>query len=89
MARLICENGKILFSTPCDTSFFPSRKEQLMRALDKVQFISRKNRQILKSFALTIQDIKTCSHGDFSMGNLLEKLFFADYFKRQIKEFYL
>ena len=71
MARFMCENGKILFNTPCDTSFFPSRKEQLMRALDKVQFISRKNRQILKSFAQTIQDIKTCSHGDFNMGNLV------------------
>ena len=71
MARLMCENGKILFSTPCDTDFFPSRKEQIMRALDKVQFISRKNRQILKTFAQTIQDIKTCSHGDFNMGNLV------------------
>lgn len=71
MARLMCENGKILFSTPCDTSFFPSRKEQLMRALDKVQFVSRKNRRILKDFAQTIQDIKTCSHGDFNMGNLV------------------
>ena len=56
MARFMCENGKILFNTPCDTSFFPSRKEQLMRALDKVQFISRKNRQILKSFAQTIYE---------------------------------
>ena len=42
-----------------------------MRALDKVQFVSRKNRRILKDFARTIQDIKTCSHGDFNMGNLV------------------
>ncbi len=71
MARLMCRMGKDLFSTQCNTDFFPSRKEQLMRALDKVQFISRKNRQILKDFAQTIQDIKTCSHGDFNMGNLV------------------
>ena len=71
MAQLMCRMGKDLFSTQCNTDFFPSRKEQLMRALDKVQFISRKNRQILKDFAQTIQDIKTCSHGDFNMGNLV------------------
>lgn len=71
MAQLMCRMGKDLFSTQCNTDFFPSRKEQLMRALDKVQFISCKNRQILKDFAQTIQDIKTCSHGDFNMGNLV------------------
>jgi len=71
MAQLMSHNGKILFSTICNTDFFPSRKEQLMRALDKVQFINSKNRQILKDFARTIQDIKTCSHGDFNMGNLV------------------
>ena len=71
MAQLMSHNGKILFSTICNTDFFPSRKEQLMRALDKVQFINSKNRRILKDFARTIQDIKTCSHGDFNMGNLV------------------
>lgn len=71
MAQLMCRMGKELFSTQCNTDFFPSRKEQLMRALDKAQFISRKNRRILKDFAQTIQDIKTCNHGDFNMGNLV------------------
>jgi len=71
MAQLMSHNGKILFNTLCNTDFFPSRKEQLMRALDKVQFINSKNRRILKDFARTIQDIKTCSHGDFNMGNLV------------------
>ncbi len=71
MAQLMCRMGKELFSTQCNTDFFPSRKEQLMRALDKAQFITRKNRRILKDFAQTIQDIKTCSHGDFNMGNLV------------------
>ena len=71
MSQLMCRMGKELFSTQCNTDFFPSRKEQLMRALDKAQFISRKNRRILKDFAQTIQDIKTCNHGDFNMGNLV------------------
>lgn len=71
MARLLCENGKKLFSTPCDSAFFPSRKEQLARALDKVQFIGKKDRQMLKAFADSVQDAGTCSHGDFNMGNLI------------------
>ncbi len=70
MAQIMCSNGKILFSTKCDTDFFPSRKEQLMRALDKVQFVSRKNRRILKDFARTIQDIKTCRM--FDLGHLYQ-----------------
>lgn len=71
MARLLCENGKKLFSTPCDSAFFPSRKEQLARALDKVQFIGKKDRQMLKAFADSVEDAGTCSHGDFNMGNLI------------------
>ena len=74
MAVLFCEHGKKLFSTPCNTDFFPNRKEQLMRALKKVQFIGEKNRRILVSFAESLEDIKTCSHGDFNTGNLI----FAD-----------
>ena len=71
MAAIFCEHGKKLFSTPCNTDFFPSRKEQLMRALKKVQFIGEKNRRILTDFAHTIEEVKTCSHGDFNTGNLI------------------
>ena len=71
MARLLCENGKKLFSTPCDTGFFPSRKEQLARAFAKVRFIGKKNKRILRTFADSVQDVRTCSHGDFNMGNLI------------------
>ena len=71
VAGIMCEKGKILSSTPCDKDFFPSRKEQLMRALDKVKFIGKKNREILKTFAKTVSDAGTCSHGDFNMGNLI------------------
>ena len=71
MATVLCEHGKKLFSTPCNTGFFPSRKEQLTKALDKVQFIGSRNHRILASFAQTIPDIKTCSHGDLNTGNLI------------------
>lgn len=71
MASLLCENGKSMFSTPCDTDFFPSRKEQLDKALGEVRFIGRKNREILTQFARTIHDADSCSHGDFNMGNLI------------------
>lgn len=71
MARLLCEKFKILSETPCKTDFFPNRKEQLLRAVDKVKFIGEKNRIILRAFAETIPEATTCSHGDLNMGNLI------------------
>ena len=71
MAGVLCEHGKKLFSAQCDTQIFPSRKVQLMRALENVQFIGKKNRRILKAFAQTIEDKTTCVHGDFQTGNLI------------------
>ena len=71
MARVLCEKGKELFQTPCNTEVFPSRKQQLVRAIDKVQFIGKKSREIIAQFAQTIQDEKTCIHGDFSMANII------------------
>lgn len=71
MARLLCEKFKILSGTPCNTDFFPSRKEQMLRTVDKVQFIGKKNRRILRAFAESTPEVTTCSHGDFSMGNMV------------------
>ena len=71
MAQTLCEKGKELFSTPCNTDIFPSRKEQLLRAVDKVKFISGKERRVIADFARTIPDEKTCIHGDFSMANII------------------
>ena len=34
MARLLCQKGKELFSTPCNTDYFPSRKEQVLWSID-------------------------------------------------------
>ena len=71
MAELICARGKELFATPCDTTAFPSRKEQLMKSFGKVRFVSKKNLSVLRAFAETIEDKDTCLHGDFNMGNLV------------------
>lgn len=71
MAGVLCEHGKKLFDTQCNTDIFPNRREQLMRALDKVQFIGEKNRRILSGFARTIEDRTTCVHGDFQTGNII------------------
>ena len=71
MAQIMCRMGRDLFSTPCNTEFFPSRKEQLLRAIEKAKFISNKNRKIIAEFAQSIPDAKTCIHGDFNMGNII------------------
>ncbi len=71
MAGVLCEHGKKLFSVQCDTQIFPSRKAQLTRALEKVRFIGKKKRRILKEFAQTIEDKTTCVHGDFQTGNII------------------
>ena len=71
MARLLCRKGKELFATPCNTSFFPNRKEQVLRAIDHAGFVSKKNRKILRNFAETIPENTHCVHGDFQTGNII------------------
>lgn len=74
MAQLMCKMGKELFRTPCNTELFPSRKQQLLRAIGKVKFIGKKNRRIIAGFASTIQEVNTCIHGDFNPGNIIFSL---------------
>ena len=71
MARTLCKCGKQIFATPCDTVFFPNRKQQLMKALAMVQFVGRRRIETLNAFARTIPEPATCVHGDFQMGNLV------------------
>lgn len=71
MARLLCQKGKELFATPCNTEFFPSRKEQVLWAIDHATFVSRKNRKLIRSFAESIPEKTTCVHGDFQTGNII------------------
>jgi len=71
MAQLFCEQGRILFSTPCDTSVFPSKKALFMGVVDKATFISRKNREILRRFVEGVPENTHCIHGDFQPGNII------------------
>lgn len=72
IAQVLCRKGKELFATPCDTGVFPSRKAQLLDAIDKSSFVSNKNRSIIRAFAETIPECNTCVHGDFQTGNIIE-----------------
>ena len=72
MARLLCEKGKQLFATPCKADYFPSRRQQMMRALDGASFLGKKTLQKIRAFAETIQENDHCVHGDYQMGNLIQ-----------------
>lgn len=72
MAQLLSQKGKEFHSTPCNTDSFPNRKEQALQAIDQIDFISKKNRVIVRKFIETIPDVTTCLHGDFQTGNLIE-----------------
>lgn len=71
MARVLCEEGKKIFGTPCPTDQFPSRKEQLLNAIGKVKFLTRKEKEAVLDFAYSIPECDGCVHGDFQMGNLV------------------
>lgn len=71
MAQLLCARGKEMFATPCNTDFFPSRRQQLTTALSQIKFVSKENRRAIEAFAQSIPDTTTCIHGDFQMGNLI------------------
>ena len=71
MARLLCQKGKELFATPCNTDFFPSRKDQALLAIENATFVSKKNKEKIRVFIETIPENTHCVHGDFQTGNLI------------------
>ena len=71
MAQVFCQHAQILFSTPCKTDFFPSRKEQLLSVIEKATFVSKKNKKLIRAFAETIPESANCVHGDFQPGNII------------------
>ena len=71
MARLLCQKGKQLWATPCNTDFFHRRKQQALVAIENATYVSRKNRDLIQSFIETIPESTGCSHGDFQTGNLI------------------
>ena len=72
MARLLCSKGKELFATECNTQFFPSRREQALLAIEQFSFVSRKNRERLRTFVESIAEDSHCLHGDFQPGNIIQ-----------------
>jgi uncharacterized protein (TIGR02172 family) len=70
-AALLAAEGKQLHATPCDTAFFPSRKELALKAIDTACFVYETDKQKMKSFVEGLSDETTCVHGDMQMGNLI------------------
>lgn len=71
MARLFSSLAKQLFSTPCNTEFFPSRKQTAAKGLAMAAFVSRKNRTTLQKFLESVPENTHCVHGDFQPGNVI------------------
>lgn len=72
MARRLCRKGKELWATPCNTDFFPSRKQQALVAIEKASYVSKRNKKTVRAFIETIPERTGCSHGDFQSGNLIQ-----------------
>ena len=71
MAMLFASLGLRLHALPCNTDFFPSRKELALKGIDASDFIADDDREKMRAFVQSIEDEKTCLHGDFQMGNLI------------------
>ena len=71
MAELFCSLFKKLSSTPCNTSFFPSRKQTALLGLERTAFASRKTKAMLREFIDSVPDSTGCLHGDFQPGNVI------------------
>ena len=72
MARLLCSKGRELFATQCNTQLFPSRRDQALLAIKHSSFVSRKNRERLRTFVESIAEDSHCLHGDFQPGNIIQ-----------------
>ena len=79
MARLLCRKGKELFATPCNTEFFPNRKEQYTGQDDHAAFDAQAGR-----FAALDVILRTV----FQKSNFIEKIFFGFYVHKLMKQYY-
>ena len=71
MAGLFSSLLKALTATPCNTAFFPSRKQTALEGLEKASFVCRKDKAILRDFIVSIPEATGCVHGDFQPGNVI------------------
>lgn len=72
MVKILCEKGMELFSTPCRTDLFPSRKRQVLKGIEITRFVRRKHLNKIRSFVETIPENDNCVHGDFQFGNIIK-----------------
>lgn len=81
MAKLFCSLFKQLVATPCNTAFFPSRKQTALKGLEKSSFMCRKDKALLRDFIGSLPETTGCVHGDFQPGNVIlseGKLYWID-----------
>ena len=71
MAKLFCSLFKQLVATPCNTAFFPSRKQTALEGLEKSSFMCRKDKALLRDFIGSLPETTGCVHGDFQPGNVI------------------
>ena len=84
MARVLCEQGKILFSTPCNTDFFPSRKEQLHLFWDAFakEYTGREDHSEFDALAGKFAALDVIVRTHFVQPTWVEKLFFGVQLRR-------
>ena len=71
MAALLASEGKKLHATVCDTTYFPSHKMTVLKAIADADFAAPADRQKMQAFVESLDDETTCLHGDYQQGNLI------------------
>lgn len=70
-AAILAKEGRTLHATQCDTAFFPSHREIILKAIDAAGYVSEDDKAKLRAFTQNIPEETTCVHGDFHSGNLI------------------
>lgn len=64
--------SKHLHETPCDTAVFPEAKKLYHGFIDKLHGFNGDEMAAFHAFVDAQPDVKTCIHGDFHIGNVIE-----------------
>ena len=62
---------KELHATTCTADSFESRKQQVVEAIESNGGLSEKSKKFLLDLADSVEDSRTCLHGDMQSGNLV------------------
>ena len=72
LIKKFCDTGKIIHSTPCDTSKFPAMDEALINSIKQADAVYTDDEKTkLINFVNSIPKTTTCLHGDFHPGNFI------------------